>query len=83
MRDALARLPRSRLVYLWAIASVAWSLHAGQHVMRHGGVLLEMAPAEAAAVLGNTLWDVARPILLAGLIVLPLALVIRLARERR
>ena len=83
MRDALARLQRSRLVYLWAIASVAWSLHAGQHVMRHGGVLLEMAPAEAAAVLGNTLWDVARPILLAGLIVLPLALVIRLARERR
>ena len=83
MRDVLARLQRSRLVYLWAIASVAWSLHAGQHVVRHGGVLFEMAPAEAAAVLGNTLWDVARPILLAGLVVLPLALLIRLARERR
>lgn len=83
MRDALATLQRSRLVYLWAIASVAWTLHAGQHVVRHGGVLFGMTPAEAAAVLANTLWDVALPMLLAGLIVLPLALLVRLVRERR
>jgi len=83
MREALATLQRSRLVYLWAIASVAWTLHAGQHVVRHGGVLLGMAPADAAAVLGNTLWDVARPVSVAGLVVASLALLAHLARERR
>lgn len=83
MRKALASLQRSRLVYLWAIASVAWTLHASQHVVRHGGVLFGMAPGEAATVLGNTVWDVARPMLVAGLIVLPLALLLHLARERR
>ena len=66
-----ARLRRSRLVYLWAIASVAWLIHAALHLLAHGGVLFAMAPADAAALLARTLVDVVRPIALGALLLVP------------
>ena len=66
-------LRHSRLVHLWAVASTAWLIHATQHVVRHGGVLLDMAPGAAMRVLWATLLDVARPIALTGAAVLILA----------
>ena len=77
-----AYLRRSRLVYLWAIGSVAWLIHAGLHLLGHGGVVFAMTPADAAALLARTLFDIARPIALGAVLLVPL-LAIGFRRWRR
>ena len=71
----IAYLRRSLLVYLWAVASVAWLIHAGQHLARHGDVLFAMDLADAAAVLGRTIVDIARPIGVGAVLLIPLLVI--------
>jgi hypothetical protein len=80
---AAAALRRSWLVYLWAIASVAWALHSLQHVVRHGGVLFDLPAGAAVGLLTQTAWDVARPVLIAGAVAVVLALILHAVRSAR